>query len=295
MRVLFNKKFLDHNIESPAEGRYRIEKFPEFYEDEDVDGVEYLSLVHSQNYIDYIKSCCENNTTLAEVKLTCNSWQAVKSAVGLSVLASIQGDFAVVRPPGHHAHRDKTAGFCFFNNVAIATQRLVEQGKKVMIIDIDGHHGDGTQDIFYETDKVFYTSIHQAYTFPFTGNPPEIGEGEGKGYTLNIPLMPGAGDKIFLKALKKIISAGHQFQPDVVAVSAGFDAYNKDLLLGLKLTQRAFYESGYRIRRSFNNIFAVLEGGYHRDLKECIEAFINGINVGSRPRKETYDHGMSIG
>jgi acetoin utilization deacetylase AcuC-like enzyme len=295
MRVLFNKKFLDHNIESPVEGSYRIEKFPEFYDDEDVDGEKYISLVHHQKYIDYIKSCCENNTTLAEVKLTPDSWEAAKSAVGLTVLASMQGDFAVVRPPGHHAHRDKTAGFCFFNNVAIAAQRLADQGKKVMIIDIDGHHGDGTQNIFYQSNKVFYASIHQAYTFPFTGNPPETGEGEGNGYTLNIPLMPGAGDKIFLKALKKIISVGHQFKPDVVAVSAGFDAYEKDRLLGLKLTQKAYYECGYKLRRSFKNIFAVLEGGYHLDMKECIESFVSGINVGSRPRKETYDHGMSIG
>ncbi len=295
MQVLFNKKFLNHNEDSPAEGKYRLEQFPNFFEDVDVDGEEYISLVHPESYKNLIKESCINNSTLAEVQLTPDSWEAAKSAVGLTVLASMQGDFAVVRPPGHHASFEKASGFCFFNNIAIATQRLVNQGKKVLIFDFDGHHGDGTQAIFYNSNKVFYTSTHQAFTFPFTGMADETGEGDGIGYTMNIPLIAGNGDKQFLKALDQIISKGHQFKPDVVAVSAGFDAYEKDRLLELKITQKAFYECGFRLRRSFNNIFAVLEGGYHLELKECVEAFVSGVNVGSRPRKETYDHGMSLG
>ncbi len=295
MRILFNKKFLNHNVDSPVEGSYRIADFPNFFEDENADGEKYISLVHPESYKNKIKESCLNKAILAEVQLTPDSWEAAKSAVGLSVMASLQGDFAVVRPPGHHAHKEKFHGFCFFNNIAIAAQNLVNKGKKVMIIDIDGHHGDGTQSIFYNTDEVLYASIHQAFAFPFTGMPPETGEGKGVGYTLNIPLIAGNGDKHFLKALDKIIRKGHEFKPDVVAVSAGFDAYEKDRLLGLKLTQKAYYESGYRLRRSFKNIFAVLEGGYHLELKECIEAFVSGINVGSRPRKSTFDHGMSVG
>ncbi|MCF8378230.1 MAG: hypothetical protein K9H49_01555 [Bacteroidales bacterium] len=295
MRILYNKKFLFHNIESPAEGAYRLEKFKDQLEEEDVDGEEFISLVHPENYIKSIQKACLNREMMAEVLLTPESWEASKSAVGLSVMAALQGDFALIRPPGHHAGISKAHGFCFFNNIAIASQFLVNQGKRVLIIDIDGHHGDGTQAIFYDSNKVFYTSIHQAFAFPFTGNPGETGTGKGNGFTLNIPLMPGCGDKHFLKALDKIILKGHQFKPDVVAISAGFDGYEKDRLLGLKITQKAYYECGFKLRRAFKNTFAVLEGGYHSDLKECIESFINGVNVGSRPIKDTYDHEMSLG
>lgn len=295
MRVLFNKKFLDHNTDSPAEGRYRLANFPEFYDDEEADGEKFISLVHTPSYIEKIKKACSENEVLAEVRLNPKTWEAAKSAVGLSIMASLQGDFAAIRPPGHHAKADCASGFCFFNNIAIAAQNLVNKGKKVMIIDIDGHHGDGTQDIFYHSDKVFYASIHQAFTFPFTGNASETGEGKGKGYTLNIPVMPGCKDGQFLKVIEKLIKAGYQFQPDVVGVSAGFDTYKNDRLLDFKITKKGFYECGFRLRRSFKNVFAVLEGGYHTELKECIESFVNGINVGSRPIKSTFDHEMSIG
>ncbi len=295
MRVLFNDKFLKHNEGSPAEGSYRLEKIPEFYENEDLNGEEYITLVHPESYKNYVKEACMNHGNLAEVQLTPDSWDAALSAVGLTVLASLQGDFAAVRPPGHHATRDKASGFCFFNNVAIAAQRLVEKGKKVLIIDIDGHHGDGTQAIFYNSDKVFYASTHQAFAFPYTGYTHETGIDEGNGFTLNIPLMPGNGDEHFFKALDTIITEGHKFEPDVVAVSAGFDAYHKDSLLGLKFSEKAYYECGFKLRRAFKNIFAVLEGGYHHDIKECIEAFVSGINVGSRPIKDSFNHDMSIG
>jgi len=158
MRVLFNKKLLKHNVESPAEGSYRLSDFPGHFKDEDVDGESYITLVHPESYKNYIKDCCLNNKTLAEVHLTTDSWEAAKTAVGLTVMASMQGDFAAVRPPGHHAGRDSGSGFCLFNNIAIAVQRLVNEGKKVAVIDMDAHHGNGTQEIFYANDKVLFVS-----------------------------------------------------------------------------------------------------------------------------------------
>lgn len=295
MKVLFHKKFLEHNIDSDSEGAYRLLSFMDAYEAPSVMGEPYLNLVHSERYIEYIREACEKGDYVAEVNLTPASYEAACLAVGMTIRASEQGDFAVVRPPGHHAGREKASGFCFFNNIAIAVQKLVNEGKRVFIFDIDGHHGDGTQSIFYDTDRVLYCSIHQHYAFPYTGFPDETGTGAGAGFTHNFPLISGCGDKEFLIAVDKAIALGRSFNPDVVAVSAGFDAYYKDKLLGLQVSQRAFYETAFRTRRAFKNVFAVLEGGYHNDLKECIDSFVEGIHKGALPPVLKWDTDMSIG
>ena len=165
----------------------------------------------------------------------------------------------------------------------------------MFIFDFDGHHGDGTQNIFYESDDVFYCSIHQIYAYPYSGFDNEIGKNKGEGYTLNLPLISGSGDMEFYDKLNMAIAAVRKFHPDIIAVSAGFDSYEDDRVLSLKYTKKAYYECGLRLRRAFPNIFAVLEGGYHLDLMECIEAFVEGINIGARPRKNLFDSDMSIG
>lgn len=294
MKVLFNRIFLEHNVDSPFEGKYRLEGFAGV-EDTVEDGEKYLSLVHSPEYIDTIRQACENERVIAEISLNPLSYKAACQAVGLAVKASGSGDFAVIRPPGHHAHRNKASGFCLFNNVAIAAQTLVNEGKKVFILDIDGHHGDGTQSIFYDCKQVFFCSIHQQNTYPFTGTFMEIGKGEGIGTTLNIPIPEKSGEKEFLKVIDKAIVAAQNFKPDVIAVSAGFDGYRKDRLLGLNFTLHAYYECGYKLRKAFKNVFAVLEGGYHPDLKECVEMFVEGVNIGAKPTNITWNNELSIG
>jgi len=296
MKVLFNSKFIDHNVDSEAEGAYRIEQFPGKYEDRDRNGEEYITLVHTENYKQLIKEGCLNNETLAEIQLSPESYEAALSAVGLTVHASEYNGFAVVRPPGHHAGRERAAGFCLFNNIAIATQKLVNEGKKVAIIDIDAHHGNGTQEIFYESDKVFYISFHQAFTYPHTGQAEETGKDKGKGYTLNIPLMLGSDDKVFLSTMDKTIQTAKNFQPDIVAISAGFDGYYKDKMMNFDFSLKAYYECGFKLGRAFKtNIFAVLEGGYHEDIYQCVTNFVEGVNVGSRPVRNRFDFDMSIG
>jgi acetoin utilization deacetylase AcuC-like enzyme len=295
MKVLFHKKFLEHNIDSEAEGAYRVLSFADSYEVPEFDGEPFLGLVHTERYIREIRRACEDSEYMAEIYLTPESWEAACLAVGTTIQASENGDFAVVRPPGHHAGRERAAGFCLFNNIAIATQRLVNLGKRVFIFDIDGHHGDGTQSIFYDTDKVLYCSIHQHYAYPFSGFPDERGEREGYGYTYNLPLIAGSGDKEFLEAVDKAIIRGRSFAPDVVGVSVGFDAYQKDKLLGLQVSARSYYECAFRLRRSFSDIFAVLEGGYHEDLKELTLRFIEGIHNGALPPALKWDTEMSIG
>ena len=295
MKVLFHKKFLEHNIDSDSEGAYRILSFADSYEAPEFDGEPYLTLVHTERYVKEIRRACESGDILAEINLTPDSWTAACLAAGLTIKASETDDFAVVRPPGHHAGREKAAGFCLFNNIAIATQKLVDEGKRVFIFDFDGHHGNGTQSIFYHTNKVLYCSIHQHYAYPFTGFPDETGEGDGRGFTQNFPLIAGSGDKEYLAAVDKAIRRGRDFRPDIVAVSAGFDGYYKDNLLGLDISARAFYETAFRLRRAFPHIFATLEGGYHADVKMLVDRFIEGIQNGAQPPALKWDVEMSIG
>ncbi|MBN3034934.1 MAG: hypothetical protein JW861_05065 [Bacteroidales bacterium] len=295
MKVLFNKRFLHHNIGSPYEGEYRFAGFQDIFEEADDNGEEYITRIHPQPYVDRFRESCMNRSIVAEVQLTPESYDAAVFAVGLSVRASKEDAFAMVRPPGHHARKDSTSGFCFFNNMAIAAQHLVDEGQKVFILDIDGHHGDGTQSVFYDNTEVFYASIHQLYSYPFSGFPTETGTGKGEGYTMNIPLMAGSGDKEFLKALDRILERANEFRPDIVGVSAGFDGYYKDKLLNLEYSLQAFHECGLKLRRSFSHVFAILEGGYHDEIRQCTESFINGVIQGSKPSRIKWDTDLSIG
>ena len=278
MEILFNRKFLKHNPGSYAEGPYRIEAFQSQVREVDRNGEAFITLVHSQAHLERVRDACMHRQVLAEVHLSPESYEAACSAAGLTVLAAEQGDFAVVRPPGHHAKRERADGFCLFNNMAIAAQKLVNEGKKVFILDIDAHHGDGTQQIFYDSDQVLYCSVHQQFAYPGSGERDETGEGPGKGYTMNFPLPAGAGDRELLEAVDKAISSAREFQPDAVGVSAGFDGYIDDRLLDLRYTLNGYYQVGIKLSASFENIFAVLEGGYHLDIPYCAYQFIRGVN-----------------
>lgn len=278
MDILFNSKFLLHNIGSYAEGPYRIEEFLSQIEEVDRNGESYITMVHSESYLEEVRHTCMNSQILAEVQLSPESYKAACSAVGLTIMAAEQGDFAVVRPPGHHAKPEKADGFCLFNNIAIAVQKSVNEGKKVFILDIDGHHGDGTQEIFYDSDKVLFCSVHQQFAYPWSGETNETGVGDGEGYTMNFPLSPGAGDRELLGAVDSAITAAKKFKPDVVGVSAGFDGYIDDRLLDLNYTLDGYYQCGRKLSSAFGHIFGVLEGGYHLDIKKCVEYFTRGVN-----------------
>ena len=208
-----------------------------------------------------------------------NSFKAAVYAVGATIMASESGDFALTRPPGHHAYPDRSSGFCLFNNIAIAAKYHANQGKKVLILDIDGHLGDGTEKIFMESDQVMYWSIHQFPAFPGWGDANEIGAGRGKGYTINVPLPPGSGDELFMDAFETFLPVAKEFEPDIVGVSAGFDSHLFDLLLDLRLSINTFYQVGKLISENFENVFATLEGGYNIEIfPKCLFNFMDGIN-----------------
>lgn len=278
MDILFHSKFLRHNAGSYAEGPYRIESFQTGIKESESNGENHITLVHSGDHLKRVRTACLDHQVLAEVNLTPSSYEAACSAVGLTLLAAEQGDFAVVRPPGHHAKTDRADGFCLFNNLAIAAQKMVNEGKKVFILDIDGHHGDGTQQIFYSSGEVLFCSIHQQFAYPGTGDRDETGEGKGEGYTMNFPLPAGSGDRELLNAVDQAIDRAESFKADVVGVSAGFDGYYQDRLLGLAYTLDGYYQCGKKLTTSFDHIFAVLEGGYHLDIGKCVDHFLRGVN-----------------
>ncbi len=291
MQFLYNPLVLAHNTGTHPENRRRLEAFGDITPTaQPLDGEPFLSLVHPPAYIDMVRQHCAQSLPLdGDTLVTPTSFAAAAAAVGMTIQAMEQGGFALVRPPGHHAYREQARGFCLFNNIAIATQKAVNEGKRVLILDFDGHLGDGTMDIFYQSNQVLFWSLHQWPAYPGNGAAVEIGAGTGKGYTINVPLPAGSGDDIFGHAIDFFWPVALQFNPDVVAVSAGFDAHQFDPLLQLRATGNFYHKTGLKLRETFpGKVFAALEGGYNTEvLADCARNFMAGINGETIPHPET--------
>ncbi len=286
--VLFHPVVLEHKTGMHPENPKRLLAFEHLPPCPLFNGEEFLELVHRPEYIERVRLACQTGGHLdGDTVVSPGSLKAALHSVGATVEASRVGGFALVRPPGHHAYPNRASGFCLFNNIAIAAERLARAGKRVLILDIDGHLGDGTSHIFYEDDRVMFWSLHQYPAYPGHGFVDEIGSGKGAGFTLNVPLPPGSGDDILEKAFSTFLPVALQFEPDVLALSAGFDSHQYDLLLDLKCSANAFYYLGKEIRAHFPQLFACLEGGYHvEEMKNCFDALLAGLNGKENPSTE---------
>ena len=253
----------------------------------------WLTAVHAPEYVARVRERCKADAGYVDTmdapasRESCDVALAAVGGVLAAVDAVVEGKvrnaFCAVRPPGHHARRNRAMGFCLFNNVAVAARYIQKKHglAKVLIVDWDVHHGNGTQEMFYGDPTVFYFGIHQSPFYPGTGRAAERGEGDGLGTTLNVPLPAGSGDREYRQAFEqKLKPAALAFEPDFVLISAGFDAHQDDPLGRMQVTAKGFAELTRTVeaiarRCCRGRCVSVLEGGYDLDgLAASVEAHV---------------------
>lgn len=257
-----------------------------------------IERVHTAEYIDRLEQACEDSKPFIDVPDSAISDAsasvaylmagAALDAVDQVATGKIDRAFVLGRPPGHHAERGRSMGFCLFSNIAIAAEHWIAKhnAKRVAVLDFDVHHGNGTQHHFEERADVLFISIHQhpRTCYPGTGYAEETGKGQGKGTTLNIPLIPGGGDDIYAKAMQeRVLPAFKRFKPDALLISAGFDAAKADPLAQMEVSADGFAMIAKTLRDYADAVLdgkyvTLLEGGYDLTaLSEGVEAYARAM------------------
>lgn len=308
--LVTSRIFLEHETGDHPERPARLEAILRYLErtgrlddrrlvEPDPADEETIALVHDRAYIEELRAFAARGGGWldADTVVSPRSFDVARLAVGAAVTAvelvlrsEAPRAFALVRPPGHHAEPDRGMGFCLFNNIAVAAAWALQRHglERVAIIDWDVHHGNGTQAAFYRTDRVLFVSIHQWPLYPGTGRADEIGEGPGRGYTLNLPLPPRSDDTAYLRAFDEQIEPRvRAYRPQLLLVSAGYDAHYADPLAAMAVTEQGFGAMAGRVlawAREWcdGRLVLVLEGGYNLSaLASSVAATLDALDGGA--------------
>ncbi len=262
-----------------------------------------VQALHDPSYLERFEAAVKRGDGLidsADNPLSPGTWQAAWGAVAAAVAAvdwamaeERRAAFVAVRPPGHHAERTTAMGFCYLNTVAAAAQHSLRHHglERVAIVDFDVHHGNGTQHLFEDRSDVLFISLHQFPFYPGTGAAAETGIGDGQGATLNVPLPVGTGDDVYLQVFdEQVVPSLERFAPQLLLISAGFDAWQGDPLGGMRMTLDGYRRFGERLAAAAGEIcsgrsVSLLEGGYDLErLADLVESYLKGLIDGSPPR-----------
>lgn len=283
MKILYSDRFLEYREQGHPESPERLKVIVDFLRRKGIteftvpnpcEEKEILA-VHSEELVYKVR---ESNFFDPDTPNIKGIYDYALLSAGSAIMASDFAEsgeiaFSLARPPGHHAGRDFLQGFCYFNNMAIAASNLLKKNKKVAILDIDGHHGNGTEDIFRNAENVIYLSIHQYPAYPGTG-------AVSFGNCYNFPVPPGTGSKKYLEKLSEALKIIKQFSPDVVGISLGLDSHSHDPLLQLELSDSDYYFIGKELSKFSSNLFVLLEGGYNvKVIGNSFYCFLNGVSV----------------
>ena len=289
-------------LESGAAGRWIVDRQAPLPSDKDVIGV--LKWIHDADYIERFRAASEEGhgwLDTHDCRLSKGTFDAAVAAAGLAMNAGLdlvnrrlKRAFVVIRPPSHHAEHASAKGYCFFNSVALAAEIVVGTlSEPVLIADFDAHHGNGTQQHFFDRPDVGYVSVHGFPGFPGTGTADEIGDGEGEGTTRNVPLAANADDSVFCTAFEAALDeAASRLQPAAIIVSAGFDAHVSDPIGGMRVSESGFRRLSAAVtataqRWANGRVLSFLEGGFDlQALANCARIHVEELASGDEEKAD---------
>ena len=279
MKIIYSEKCLEYNMPGHPESpdrvmyshKYLKEKGYKFIEPTPCTEKDVLAVHSSALFEEVRKGDFFDFDTPALPGIYDHALLAAGAAIeAMEIAAGGESVFSLMRPPGHHATQKKLGGFCYFNNMAISIKNALKTRDRAAIIDIDCHHGNGTEDIFLSDDRVLFTSLHQRPLYPCTGL-------ISRENCLNYPVKPNTDVDSYLGVLEKALEKVRDYNPDIIGVSAGFDTYKNDPITNLMLDFGAYRRIGELLKGLGIPLFTILEGGYDKDIPMCIGSYLEGI------------------